>query len=64
MDEDECDLAENLGKDAGSFNCLIGACSLVIKERGRRFTLVGKTCAHFLLIFTAVTVLVNSTEAA
>lgn len=24
MDEDECDLAENLGKDAGRFNCLIG----------------------------------------
>lgn len=35
MDEDECDLAENLGKDAGRFNCLIGAFSPVIKERRR-----------------------------
>lgn len=30
MDADECDLAENLGKDAGHFNCLIDACSLAI----------------------------------
>lgn len=64
MDEDECDLANNLGKDAGRFNCLIGACSLAVTERRAVSLSEDKLLRTFPLIFTAATVLVNSTEAA
>lgn len=51
MDEDECDLGENLGKDAGGFNCLIGACSVVIIERRCSFTLGGQTRGLFANLY-------------